>query len=255
MLALAMLAAPFIKLGAAVGGMIAVFTDKFSTAGKETGKFTGIAKIFVTVGWLVAKVVGWIVTGLVALLTIIVFLGAEIFSALVWPFQIMIDSATEWIKVIADMWTIVKSFFTLSFTDHILPAINEGIRLLNVLASSLNTILPESIQIPLIPLVELAKGGIVTGPTLAAIGEGGESEVVAPLSKLPGLLASVGGGSTGGSGDVAGEGDGGGGPVELTIPVSVILGEVELGRAVVKITEDMIRRAGGGRSLRLSGVG
>lgn len=33
----------------------------------------------------------------------------------------------------------------------------------------------------------LAKGGIVTGPTLAMIGEGRESEVVAPLSKLPEL--------------------------------------------------------------------
>lgn len=39
------------------------------------------------------------------------------------------------------------------------------------------------LNIPQIPL--LAEGGIVTQPTLAMVGEGGESEAVIPLSKLP----------------------------------------------------------------------
>ena len=37
-------------------------------------------------------------------------------------------------------------------------------------------------------IVQLAKGGIVTGPTNALIGEGGESEVVFPLSKLENFI-------------------------------------------------------------------
>jgi len=39
----------------------------------------------------------------------------------------------------------------------------------------------------------LAEGGIVTGPTLAMIGEGGESEAVIPLSKLPQMAGATGG--------------------------------------------------------------
>ena len=39
----------------------------------------------------------------------------------------------------------------------------------------------------------LAEGGIVTGPTLALIGEGRESEAVIPLSKLPQIAGATGG--------------------------------------------------------------
>jgi hypothetical protein len=42
-----------------------------------------------------------------------------------------------------------------------------------------------TLSLPRIP--KLAEGGIVTSPTLAMIGEGGESEAVIPLSKLAGL--------------------------------------------------------------------
>ena len=34
----------------------------------------------------------------------------------------------------------------------------------------------------------MAEGGVATGPTLAMIGEGNESEAVLPLSKLGGML-------------------------------------------------------------------
>ncbi|CAK0756375.1 hypothetical protein CCP3SC15_2160002 [Gammaproteobacteria bacterium] len=46
----------------------------------------------------------------------------------------------------------------------------------------------------------LAEGGIVTRPTLAMIGEGGESEIVAPLSKLGEIMNQLHG--FGGSGDL-----------------------------------------------------
>lgn len=42
----------------------------------------------------------------------------------------------------------------------------------------------------------LATGGIVTGPTLALIGEGAESEAVIPLSKLDAMMQNSGGGYT-----------------------------------------------------------
>lgn len=41
----------------------------------------------------------------------------------------------------------------------------------------------------------MASGGVVTGPTLAAIGEGTEPEAVIPLSRLSSLLPSLGSGS------------------------------------------------------------
>jgi hypothetical protein len=39
----------------------------------------------------------------------------------------------------------------------------------------------------------LAEGGVVTGPTLALIGEGRESEAVIPLSKLNTMMQGGGG--------------------------------------------------------------
>jgi phage-related protein len=53
-------------------------------------------------------------------------------------------------------------------------------------------------KLPKIPA--LAMGGIVSSATLAMIGEGSEPEVVAPLSKLPGLMQQSGYGGSGSSG-------------------------------------------------------
>jgi hypothetical protein len=56
-------------------------------------------------------------------------------------------------------------------------------------------------------LLGLASGGVATGPTLAMIGEGSESEAVLPLSKLgnimqssfnAGSMSGYGGGNSGG---------------------------------------------------------
>lgn len=59
-------------------------------------------------------------------------------------------------------------------------------------------------SMPKIPT--LAVGGIATGPTLAAIGEGGQPEAVVPLNKIGQFIRNV----QGAGGDV-----GGGGPVEV----------------------------------------
>lgn len=50
------------------------------------------------------------------------------------------------------------------------------------------------LNIPNIPM--LAKGGIVTKPTLAMVGEGNESEAVLPISKLKAFIGETGGGNS-----------------------------------------------------------
>ena len=49
------------------------------------------------------------------------------------------------------------------------------------------------VTLPAMGIPGLAEGGIVTGPTLALIGEGRESEAVIPLSKLPQIAGGAGG--------------------------------------------------------------
>jgi len=71
-------------------------------------------------------------------------------------------------------------------------------------------------------IVALAEGGIVTAPTLALIGEGGESEAVIPLSKL---------------------GNMGGGDINITVQTGV--GDpVAIGREVARVMDAYSRRSG-----------
>lgn len=66
--------------------------------------------------------------------------------------------------------------------------INSAIGLINRLISGYNRL--PSADIPLIPSVTIpkfAKGGVVNGPTLAMVGEGGESEYIVPQSKASGF--------------------------------------------------------------------
>ena len=66
--------------------------------------------------------------------------------------------------------------------------INSAIGLINRLISGYNRL--PSPDIPLIPSVtvpKFAKGGVVNGPTLAMVGEGGESEYIVPQSKASGF--------------------------------------------------------------------
>lgn len=80
-------------------------------------------------------------------------------------------------------------------TGTLKGAVNSMIKIANIAIGGLNSIsvnIPDwvpkfggqtfGINLPNIPM--LAKGGIVTSPTLAMIGEGNESEAVIPLSKL-----------------------------------------------------------------------
>lgn len=86
----------------------------------------------------------------------------------------------------------VKSFIS-GMVNFITQKINGVIRAINSVVSTGAGIL--GIDAPTInEIPQLAEGGIVTKPTLAMIGEGGESEAVIPLSKMNDF--GVGGGTT-----------------------------------------------------------
>lgn len=86
-----------------------------------------------------------------------------------------------------------------------------------------------SFSFPEIPM--LAEGGVATGPTLAMIGEGAESEAVLPLSKLDSLLSSAA--SSGYAGG------GGGGDIHVTYSPSTVI----QGNATPEVIEQMRREA------------
>jgi phage-related protein len=73
--------------------------------------------------------------------------------------------------------------------DVILSPLDGIINLMNLIPGveipDVSTSLGEATELP-----QLAKGGVVTGPTQAIIGEGSEAEAVLPLSKLANMLPS-----------------------------------------------------------------
>ncbi len=74
-------------------------------------------------------------------------------------------------------------------------AMNSVVRAINGLIAGANRALArlELPQIPFLNEVEIpqfAKGGVVTGPTLAMVGEGGEPEYIVPQSKAAGFAAN-----------------------------------------------------------------
>lgn len=111
----------------------------------------------------------------------------------------------QWIKekfsTIADIGTgIVKGAVNsvLSFAEStingFIKLVNGAIKLINKLPIGKDIGLISEVSIP-----RLAKGGIVTSPTLAMVGEGREAEAVIPLSKLDQMLDNSGSSSNTGS--------------------------------------------------------
>lgn len=94
--------------------------------------------------------------------------------------------------VVTSGWESTKSAVKSSI-NWVVDKINWFIEKANAIArkaAAIPGVSAESIpQFSLIP--KLAEGGIVTRPTLAMIGEGGESEAVIPLSKLRGGMGGV----------------------------------------------------------------
>ena len=81
--------------------------------------------------------------------------------------------------------------------NRMINAINSLVRYANRALRALK--LPTIPQAPNISIPKLAKGGYVTGPTVAEIGEGGEPEYVIPQSKLASAFERYSAGYRGGS--------------------------------------------------------
>jgi|TARA_R100000084_G_C4653485_1_gene151364 TP901 family phage tail tape measure protein len=122
------------------------------------------------------------------------------------PMQSVIEDA---ISFVVDNWTAIQEGLTAPFTaaaeiikgvlnsviESVETTINSVIRAVNSLIRGVNNI-ASSVGLPSIPtigLVELprfADGGVVDGPTMAIVGEGGEPEYIIPASKADGFAAN-----------------------------------------------------------------
>jgi len=120
----------------------------------------------------------------------------------------------------------IKSIFR-GLLQFIANGINNSTRSINALITGYNR-LPTP-DIPLIPQVSVpafAAGGVVSGPTLAMVGEGGEREYIVPESKMATAAANYLGGMRGRSvipafadGGVVGP-MGGGGAANTTVQIT-----------------------------------
>lgn len=146
-----------------------------------TGAYQAIVNAFGAIGgWFRSN---WESTKMV-FSTVGTFFG-NIFTGAYESIKTAFGGVKDWF---GSLWEGIKGGFT-GFINTMISGINRLINGLNKIQISL----PDwaggqefGINIPNIPM--LAKGGIATGPTLAMIGEGAESEAVLPLSKLEGLL-------------------------------------------------------------------
>lgn len=120
----------------------------------------------------------------------------------------------------------IKSIFR-GLLQFIANGINNTTRTINALIAGYNRL--PSADIPLIPQVRVpafAAGGVVSGPTLAMVGEGGEREYIVPESKMATAAANYLGGMRGRSvipafadGGVVGP-MGGGGAANTTVQIT-----------------------------------
>lgn len=96
------------------------------------------------------------------------------------------------VQVFSGIWSTLKAVFVAPI-NFIIRGLNGFIGYLNKLQIPdwVPGVGGKGLNFSLIPEIALAEGGIATGPTTALIGEGGEPEVVAPLSKLPTLLNDI----------------------------------------------------------------
>lgn len=163
-----------------------------------TAGFSALAAVIAFIASPITAVI--IALGLMYLAWKTNFLGIRDITAEVW--QNLKDAFTLGTMFIKDAFYAALNAITITFdatfeaiketfksvVNYIIDQVNSLIGLVNGVSNKLSFGKIKS-TIPNIP--KLAEGGIVTRPTLAMIGEGGESEAVIPLSKL--------GSSTGGT--------------------------------------------------------
>jgi TP901 family phage tail tape measure protein len=98
-------------------------------------------------------------------------------------------SAVEAVKsVFISMGAVIKGAFN-GILRNIFNSINGAISNINVLINRANALSakvrgPQLPTLPTLSVPQFAKGGVVSGPTLAMVGEGGEPEYIIPQSKM-----------------------------------------------------------------------
>lgn len=141
-----------------------------------------------------------------------------------------------------------------SSISNVISAINGIIRGANSALARLR--LPQIPMLPMPQIPQFADGGVVTKPTLAMIGEGGEAEYIVPQSKAAGFAANYLSGARGSSAIPSGGGGGGTPTVSIqTGPVTQMNGQnyvttQDMSRAVqagVQQTLDLMRNDRGTR--------
>ena len=165
-------------IGFAIAGIGAAFLA-FNFAGIIAGITTGVTALWAV---LAANPVGLVILGLTLIIT---------------AFKLLWDNCEGFRNFWIGLWEGIKG--------AVKVGVNGIISMLNWFIGKINSIsigpLPDwgilgeyagaevGFSIAKIPM--LAKGGIATGPTLAMVGEGSESEAIMPLSKLDSLMGDT----------------------------------------------------------------
>ena len=154
-------------IGLAVNPIIALF--------QTIGRGIGIA--FDSVVTAAGVAVGWIVSKFTQGFNMLRTIVSTVFSGITGTIRGLVSG--------------VINFF-IGAVNRLIGVINTAIRAYNRIPLA-----PDIPTIPAVPSVALAKGGIVTGPTIALVGEAGP-EMVVPLTGpyMPDFLQDKGGGDT-----------------------------------------------------------
>jgi hypothetical protein len=202
----AALAGPAITaIGAAFSGLLAFLTGTL---------LPGLLAFF-------SGPVGWTVLAVAAVVAMVVLFRKPLtdFAAWLWEWGKPISSfwAGLWnglVNVVNTAATTIKSVFTGVGTAikavlngvlrGVFGAVNGAIANINVLINRANALSarvkgPQLPTLPTLSVPQFAQGGVVTGPTLAMVGEGGEAEYIIPASKMAAASANYLNGARGGA--------------------------------------------------------
>jgi len=121
----------------------------------------------------------------------VVNFGKFVFDSLVNTFSRLSQAVTAPFQSAAN---VVRGIIN-QMLAGIANAINAVVNAINRLIQGANAALarldlPQIPFVPQVPIPRFAQGGVVTGPTLAMVGEGGEPEYIVPQSKAAGFAAN-----------------------------------------------------------------
>lgn len=238
-----------LKIGAIIAGWAGAIGPLIASLTGSGGLLAALAAVFTgPVGWIalialaavaiyafrddIGKVLAWIGDQLKG--------GARIlYSVYVDPFVKAGDIIVKGLKrAFSNLSDVVRKPFEQAFNlikkivrgllVFIANGINDAIGKINTLIRGYNSIpnLPDIPTVPQVTVPAFAAGGVVSGPTLAMVGEGGEPEYIVPQSKMAKAAANYLSGMRGRSvipafadGGVVGP-MGGGGAANTTVQIT-----------------------------------